>query len=87
MIDQGFSIRKSFRLVEVLGMTLGKRFGHSGLVPTFRELEVKWIVQEQKKAFPKLYQELEAQKRVTQLLELDPRLDQEGAIRVASGMT
>ena len=83
-VDQGFPVRKSLRLVERLGMVMYKKFGNRQMNPTFRELEAVWIASEQQKFFRTLYNELQEGKRVTQLVELDPRLDSWGVIRVTS---
>ena len=87
MRDWGFPIRKALWLVEVLGMAIEKKFQHPAFRLTFRDLETKWIVQEQRRVFDGLYCELEKSQGVTQLLELDPGLDANGVILVAAGIS
>ena len=72
LVSKGFPIRKALRLVEVLSEVLSSRFQNPLLGATFQEMEAKWIAKEQKEVFATLYRELQQNRRVTQLVELDP---------------
>ena len=85
-LDKGVGLHKAFRWLAAISEALRRRFSEERFVRTFRSIEHAWIRQEQEKNFQKLYHELRNQRRVTSLLELDPRLDPQGVIRVSAGL-
>ena len=86
LLDKGVDVRMAIQSLSCLGNLLRKKFDNSKFAWTFRRLEWAWIGHEQKEHFKELRRELTSNKRVTALLELDPRLDSQGVIRVSSGL-
>ena len=80
------NVRRTLVLLQRLSDLFHKKFKHVGFRTTIRDWEAEWVHYEQSAAFPKLHRELSEQKRPSELLDLDPRMDQEGIIRVNTGL-
>ena len=86
LVAKGIGLRKAMRLLTALAGLLRKKFQNDKFAFTYRDLEMSWIKKEQREKFKNLYTELTMCKKVTQLLELDPRIDSQGVIRVSRGL-
>ena len=87
LLGKGLKIRNAMNALVNLAELLRKKFKQEKFAVTYKRLENCWIRCEQQKAFSSVYRELEQQRRITTLRELDPRLDSHGVIRVAAGLS
>ena len=78
LLQKGVGLRKAIRSICVLAGLFWTKFKNDKFLLTFRQVELSWIKHEQRERFKQLYQELTQHKRVTNLRELDPRLDHGG---------
>ena len=81
------NVRKAIKALYMLSSLFYQKYKNENFRLSLLDWEVVWIRYEQKEKFAKLYQELENMKRPSELLELDPRLDSRGVIRVNSGIS
>ena len=87
LLGKGMNVRSALKELLELGECFEKTFRNKKFLRTFEELEHIWIRYEQQTELAKLYDELRQCKRVSNLRELDPRLDSQGVIRVATGLS
>ena len=81
------TVRKAIRALRKLADLLYTRFKKEQFIGSFHEWEAVWVKYEQQQQFPQLYAALIRSERPSELLELDPRLDCRGVIRVNMGIS
>ena len=86
LLEKGTSVREAMNSLTIMAGLFRAKFRNPKFNLTHLKVENDWIRYEQKEKFDKLYGELKSLKRVSSLLELDPRLDQQEVIRVSRGL-
>ena len=86
LLKKGFTIRKAMYALVIVSEAMYEKFGNRKFNLTFGQIETMYIKKEQRIVFAQLCTELQKHQRVSTLIELEPRLDEQGVLRVAAGL-
>ena len=87
IMDTGHSVWRAIKMLAALSEGFHQQFNNAKFEMIFSKWEMLWIQHEQREFFKKLYGELLAQSRPSELVEMRPWLDSQGVIRVGTGLS